>query len=453
MHNFINQNKKWGIILVIALMLTLGGFGIASAAEFPSGEVIPAGETIDDDVFIYGENVVVDGNVNGMLFATGSTVTINGAVSGDALIAGETIIVTESAIIDGNLFIGGADVNLNGNVSGSLFVGSSDMEIGPSASVGRNTYFGGFNLTAKEGSTIGRDLYIGGYQAVLSGNVERDLSFGGAAIELNGRVGRNATLNVGDVERTRESASTLSVNPYVRRYVEEIIEPGIHVTDSASIGGNLTYTSSQDVTAELESVTLGKVVYRIPEGLKEAEGADRGLTARKLASNFIKLMALGALALWLLSKPFKQLADAAYAEPLKAIGWGFVLIAIGCLAALIVPLVFLLLGILLGFLSLGGLLYFWFGIIGVSLLLAFMLFFFTVFTVSKILAAFMFGRWLIQGIFKHESENVWLNLLLGVLFYVLVSAIPVVGFLAGLTATLIGSGAFWLVYIQKKATN
>ena len=179
-------------------------------------------------------------------------------------------------------------------------------------------------------------------------------------------------------------------------------------------------------------------------------GALFGAAALGIVRNFIKLFALGALALWLIAKPFKKMADAAYAEPLKAIGWGFVLIAIGCLAVFIVPLVFVLVGILLGFLSLGSLLYFWFGIVGTVLLLAFMVFFFAVFTLSKILAAYMFGKWLMKGLFKQETEKPWLSLLLGVFLYVLICAIPVVGWLAALTAALIGMGAFWLAYLQKK---
>jgi len=82
--------------------------------------------------------------------------------------------------------------------------------------------------------------------------------------------------------------------------------------------------------------------------------------------------------------------------------------------------------------------------------LAFTLFFFMVFTASKILAAYMFGRWLMKGLFKVEEEKPWIYLLLGVFLYVLIRAIPVVGFLAGLTATLIGAGAFWLAFLQKQ---
>jgi len=468
MKSLFKKNGKLLIALSMVLVLVFGAAGTVSAAEFPKGETIPAGETIEDDVFISGENVVIDGNVNGMLFATGSKVTLNGTVSGDVLLAAETVVVSNTAIVDGNLFIAGADLTVDGQVTGSVFGGSSALELGANALVGRNMYYGGFSLTSDKGSSISKDLFVAGYQAILSGSVNRDLAFAGAAVELNSPIGRNATLEIGNVEEARQSNSWVTVNPYISRYVDTVIQPGIRVSDSASIGGKLNYTSSVDVTNELDAVTTGAIVYQTPVPYEDQQkkfdnkvnvkdferrsmpAALFGAAALGAVRNFIKLFALGALALWVVAKPFKKLADAAYAEPLKAIGWGFVIIAIGCLAVFIVPLIFILVGILLGFLSLGSLLYFWFGIVGTVLLLAFMLFFFAVFTFSKILAAYMFGKWLMRGLFKQETEKPWLSLLLGVFLYVLIRAIPVVGWLAALTASLIGLGAFWLAFLQKK---
>ena len=468
MQSLVKKNSKWLIALSMVLILVLGAVGTVSAAEFPKGETIPAGETIEDDVFISGENVVIDGSVNGMLFATGAKITLNGTVMGDVLLVGETIVVSDTAVIDGNLFIAGADLTVNGQVTGSVFGGSSALELGASALVGRNMYYGGFSLKTEEGSKVSKDLFAAGYQALLSGAIDRDLSFAGAAVEMNSQIGRNATLDIGNVEEASQSSSWIAVNPYISRYVDTVIQPGIRVSDSASIGGKLSYTSSVDVTEKLDTVTTGAIVYQTPVPYEDQQkkfdnkgnvkdfdrrsmpGALFGAAALGVVRNFIKLFALGALALWLLAKPFKKLADAAYAEPLKAIGWGFVLIAIGCLAVFIVPLVFVMVGILLGFLSLGSLLYFWFGIVGTVLLLVFMVFFFAVFTLSKILAAYLFGKWLMKGLFKQETEKPWLSLLLGVFLYVLIRAIPVVGWLAALTAALFGMGAFWLAYLQKK---
>jgi len=460
-------SNKLTISLILVSVMVLGIIGTVSATEFPKGDSIPAGETIEDDVFISGENVTIDGNVEGILIAAGSTVTLNGTVTGDAFLAAETVVVGQDAVVDGNLFIAGADLTVEGEITGSLFGGSSALELTESASVGSNFYAGAFSIIAAEGSSVGRDQLGGAYQAILSGEIGRDLKIGAAAVELNGSVGRDASIEVGDVESSQESTYWMRFNPYFGQYVPEVVEPGIRVSDDATIGGDLVYTSSKEQSDELDAITAGNVVYQTPMPYEtqqmqrpqagQQKEMDEGFPAGFLAGavflatvrKFIRLFVLGALALWLLSKPFKKLVDAAYAEPLKAMGWGFVLAAIGFLAVFIVPIIFVLLGILIGFLSLTSLLYFWFGIIGVALLLAFMVFFYILFSVSKLLAAFMFGRWLMKVIFKQE-EKPWLSLLIGVLLYVLIRAIPIIGWLAGLAALLIGSGAFWLVMFSKK---
>ena len=173
-------------------------------------------------------------------------------------LVGETIVVSDTAVIDGNLFIAGADLTVNGQVTGSVFGGSSAMELGANALVGRNMYYGGFSL--EHGGRITsqqRSCLLGVYQAMLSGAIDRDLTLGGAAVELNSIIGRNATLDVGNVEEASQSNSWMAFNPYISRYVDTTIQPGIRVSDSASIGGKLTYTSSIDETSKLDAVTTG----------------------------------------------------------------------------------------------------------------------------------------------------------------------------------------------------
>ena len=461
------SNKKMLISLSLVALMVFGIVGTAYAAEFPTGETIPASQTVDDDVFLAGENVVVDGTVNGVLFAAGGTVTVNGTINGDAFLAGETVIVSDSAVITGNLFTGAAEITVNGSVEGSVFGGSSSMTLSDNAKVTRNMFYGGFSLTTAENSSVGRDLYLGAYQGLLSGVVERNLNAEVAALQLNGSVAGDAVINLGEVAESEQSDEWMTYNPYISKYVETVLQPGLYLADRASIGGKTTFTSSVDESSQLGEVTSGTVVYQTPvPAMTDQTGSryrgDVRPFNRHYADNFvwakgfsvvqslIKLFVLGALALWLLQKPFMKLVDAATLEPMKSMGWGFVLIAVGILAAFIVPLVFILIGVLVGFLSLGSLLPFWFGLIGAALSLVFLAFFFAVFTVSKIVAAFMFGKWLMKVVFKQTEEKVWLDLLVGVFLFVVIRAIPVVGWLAGLAATLIGAGAFWLAWNNRK---
>ncbi len=461
-------NKKWLISLSLVALMVFGIVGTAYAAEFPKGETIPASQTVDDDVFLSGENVVVDGTVNGVLFAAGQTVTVNGTVNGDAFLAGETIVVSDSAVITGNLFTGAAEITVNGTVEGSVFGGSSAMYLNGSANVARNLFYGGFSLKTAENSTVGRDLYIGAYQGLLSGMVGRDLHADAAALQLNGNVAGDAVIDLGEESETSQPSEWMDYNPYISKYVDTVLEPGLYIADAAVISGKVTYTGSVDKSSQLGKIAAGTVIYQTPvPGMSDQGGSPYSGNVRSFDRNhpggfvwsrafsvvqsLIKLFALGALALWLLKKPFLKLVDAAYMEPMKSMGWGFVLIAVGILAAFIVPLVFIMIGVLIGFLSLGSLLPFWFGLVGSALTLVFLAFFFAVFTASKIIASYMFGKWIMKVVFKQTEEKIWLNLLVGVFLYVLIRAIPIVGLLAGLAATLIGAGAFWLAWSNRKA--
>ena len=466
-----NSKAKWLLTISLVLMLALSAVGTVSAAEFPKGETIPANETIDDDVFISGENVVIDGTVNGILFASGQTVTLNGTVNGDVFLVGETIIVSSSAVVEGNLLTGGADITVNGSVSGSVFGGSVAMVLEKNADVGRNFYYGGFSLTTEEGSVVRKDLFSGAYQSILSGAIERDLKVGAEAVELNGIVGRNAVIKVGDSSNAQDiegSMVGMQFNPYLSQYVPVIVKSGLRVSDSASIAGKITYTSLINQTSALEKITSGTVIYKtpVPEDVdntrlnysaNEVQPFSRNsrsfvwrTAAMSAARNFIKLMALGSLALWLLDKHFAKVVGAAYKEPLKAMGWGFVVIAVGFLSTLILPVVFIMAGVIIGFISLGSLLYVWFGLVGLAYLLISALFIFSVFTLSKLIAAYMFGKWVMKAVFKETEEKVWLNLLIGVFLFIIIRAIPFIGWIAALAATMIGTGAFWLAVKTKK---
>ena len=64
--------------------------------------------------------------------------------------------------------------------------------------------------------------------------------------------------------------------------------------------------------------------------------------------------------------------------------------------------------------------------------------------VTKIVISLLLGQ-LIFRLFKSPlAEHRWWPMLLGVLIFVIITAIPVLGWLAGLAAVLLGLGAVWL---------
>ena len=133
-----------------------------------------------------------------------------------------------------------------------------------------------------------------------------------------------------------------------------------------------------------------------------------------------------------------------YVFPGKAFGWGFIVILVGGLSILLVPVTFILLGILVGILSLGGLLFTWYGVIGLMLVLLFAVFLFVIFTLSKVVSAYILGYWLMKDVFKAKTQNRWIDLLVGIVFYVILRALPFIGWVVALAATLYGTGAIFI---------
>jgi hypothetical protein len=446
--------KGWLIAIALTLTLILTMVSTVSASEFPPEGTIPAGVTIEDDTFLFSKDVVMDGTVNGILVAAGQTVTINGLVQGDALLMGETVTVASGAVIDGNLFTSAATVIIDGKVNGSIFGGSAAAELKENAKVGRNLYYGGYSLITKVGSMVGVDLFSGAYQVILSGSVARDAKIGASAIELNGTVGRNAVFNVGHDQNADNPEDWFSYTPG-KQYFPRAIPAGIRIAGSAKINGNLSFTSDADQSSTFQPSTSGSITYQtpVPEefsrgrqmGTEPGNPSILGLSIITVAQRFITLLILGALAIWLLKKPFNKIINIGVQKPMHTAGWGFVIISVGFLALLVTPLVFVLMAILLGFLSLGGLLFAWLGVVGSAIVLIALAFFFVIFSVSKVIALYMAGRWLTGHLFPKSADNSWVILFVGLTFYVLLTMIPVIGWLAGMAAGLVGTGALWLV--------
>ncbi len=425
---------RWMLALALVLAFSFATVETAQAFEFIENEDILAGEVVDDDLFIVGETVVIDGTVNGDLFAFGQAVIINGNVNG-SLITGAQI------------------VEINGDVAGSLYNGSNSTVIGSDASIGRNVYFGGFSLSVEEGATVERDTAVGGYQAIIAGEIGRDLYVGAGALQISGMVGGDVKADVGDP--TGEDFYM----PFMPPGTPKAIDPGIHITDDAEIGGKVSYTSSVNQDDNIEAAPEGGVAFSTPvpdapdvkKGTKRPSGGvgaalKVGQWFLKRLREFITLLALGALVLWLIPELFNKVLDKTESKPLPSTGWGFLTLIVGYVGVVVVGALILAIGIFFGVLTLGGLGRTIFGVGFSSLGLLFTIFLLLVNYGSKLVIAFWGGRWILGKLAPQATESKVWPLVLGVVLYVLLRGIPILGWFFGLFVTLIGLGAMWLVF-------
>lgn len=439
-----------GLILALLVVFLAGSVRPAQAAILDEDGKIEAGEVIDDDVFLSGEHVIVDGTVNGLLVAAGETVTINGVINGDAMLFGNTVVVSPQASINGNIFLGSRTGEIAGKISGSLLGGAASVVLADTALIERNLYFGGYSFQSESGSSISRDLLMAGYQGILGGEVQRDVYFGGGALELTGQVGRNLQVEIGDMRAGFRPIF------FGQENLPPAVAPGLRIAENASIGSKLVYTSPEPQSNTIHIEPAGGVVYQtpVPEEKQTETARPSSFTTRYPAARWffdfirdtVTLLAVGALALWLIPAVVQRTVAQARTRPAPAAGYGLLTIFGGYFSVLAAVAAILLAGLLFSLLSLGGLSgpVFGVGFSGLALFTA--VFTFLVSTASKLVVAYLVGSLLMERTAPQAANRQIWALIIGVLIYVLASSLPIIGLLVGLAATLIGVGAMWLAY-------
>ncbi len=165
---------------------------------------------------------------------------------------------------------------------------------------------------------------------------------------------------------------------------------------------------------------------------------------------FITLMLLGALIIWQIPALLNRVGEKAERESMPSLGWGMVSVLIVYLGAFIVAGLIIAGAIFFGVITLGELSKVILTVGFSSLALIMAAFGLLVSYGSKIVVAYMVGKLLIRWLApKVEDQPIW-PMIVGVLIYTFLRAIPVVGFAIGVFVTLIGIGAMWLAYRDYK---
>ncbi len=164
----------------------------------------------------------------------------------------------------------------------------------------------------------------------------------------------------------------------------------------------------------------------------------------------LTLLIFGLLAIWLFPKQLNRSVDRLRTSPGKSTGVGLVVVIVGYISVILLALVVIGLFIFFLFIQFNGLGWVVFNV-GLSvwglILAIFNLF---VSYISKLIVAFLIGKFILDSILpKAKKHNIW-PLLLGVLLYVLIRSIPWLGWVFGVAATLMGLGAIWLAFRERR---
>lgn len=277
-----NRILLYTLIITILLILSIpaSAFTVLQSDEFVGVDTV-----INDDLYIFGDDIIIQGTVLGDILACGGLLDIPGNVTGDVMACAGTVIINGNVEDDVRVCTG--TLIVNGNVGGDLLV------------------FGG-NVVVSDDA-----------------NINGDVIFSSGKMELIGDVGSNIVGESDDVKLAGE------VDGNVKLKVDKLT-----VLPDTKINGMLTYTSPKEVI-----IPPGTVVKDINFIEKvEYEDEDGMIGSFSVILWFIKYLAMlviGLLILTLLPNRTEAVAQTIPDRVLMNLAMGFLLIVAGFVGSIL----------------------------------------------------------------------------------------------------------------------
>ncbi len=420
---------------LLAMALAMLSVGAAVAATFEGGEepIVAAGETIDDN-----------------LYMAGNIMRIEGTVDGDLICAGTRVEVTESGRVTGDLICGAQSIVVDGRVDGDVRSAGFTLRVGPQGQVGGEFIAAGFSVALDPGAAVEDDLIMAAAQGLIDGAVGGDLRFAGAGLDLQGSVAGDVDAEVGGPGEGSLEQGTMwtSFVPAEQRpdMPERYAAPGLTIGADAVIGGDLRYRGppAAEIDADASGAVAGSTEFsaiEVQQGTeREVEEPSSPILAWlwRFLRRFVALAVIGLILLWLAPRLLSATGTELGRNSLPSAGWGLLtlLLAVAGLLALGLGTLFGL--ILLGMLRMGDLVTPMLAAVG--LILAFLTAGLHLFGWAGRVAV---GDWIGQRLLARARTDsaAWLTMLAGLAVLAILTTLPIVGGLIDFLVMLLGLGA------------
>lgn len=165
------------LLLVIALEASsvLATSSLGGKVRYADTVVVPATETVDSDLYVFGGTVTMGGTVHGDLVVAGGNVQVGGKV-------------------DGDIIVGGGTVGITGPVGGAIRAGAGQLTI--SGDVQRDVLAGSGTLLITSGAHVGGDLIFAAGQTTLNGDVAGSIQGQASTYARSGAVGGTENVTI-----------------------------------------------------------------------------------------------------------------------------------------------------------------------------------------------------------------------------------------------------------------
>lgn len=322
--------------------------------------------------------------------------------------SGDTVIIPASETVPHDLYVAAGEVHIDGRIEGDLFVAGGTIDVtGP----------------------VTGDLFIGGGTVTVSGPVGRHLRVGGGNVSVSGPVELDVLAGAG----------TLSIGPGARLNGDLVFGAGQVVLSGAVAGSVLGSAQSYTKTGTIggtEEVTLNQATTPAP-----APTPTLGARLLGHAQRYVSIIVAGALLVLLAPALMRSAATRMRERPMPTFGVGVLGVLAFVPALLAVLIAMVLLAIPLGQLGLGRLVMVvvFGGILGVAS--ATFLFLMLALLVAAALVGLAIGELTADRANLAQMRRPYLALALGVLAVVVVTALPVVGWVINFVVLCFGVGA------------
>jgi len=368
------------LLALVALILALTPVP-AAAADIRQGDVtIGTTETIEDDLYAFGGNIAINGTIHGDLIAAGNNISVDGTVTGDVIAAGQSVVIRGQ--VGGSVRAAGGTIVLDGKVTNDLLAGGNE-------------------LTILSNGRVGRDAIIAATNATISGQIGRDLQAGSTNVKIDGGVGGNVLATVDKLQ----------------------------LTDRATIGGNLKYTSKNDAQIANASSVKGSIERQTPANDRAPLVTGPAALVIEWLKGLIGLLILGILVVFFFPGFSRRAGEALVRSPWLTLGIG----ALVLIGLPILSILFFAVGALIG-----G---WWIGFVVLAM-------FGVVLALGIPVAAVGVGGALLR--IAHRPGPVWLALIIGLIVLLLVALIPILGGLVIFCALLFGMGATTMAVVGNR---
>jgi len=170
-------------VVFSSLGLLLAAGTPANATEFRKGDTvtIKKGEVVKGDLFVTGEHVRIEGEVDGDVYAFAQQLDISGHINGDLIgfVQSERV----SGVIDGNIRTASNNLTISGTVDRSVTTWNQTFNLDTNGKIGRSLTAGGQSLTVD--GKVGRDFLAFSENTTISGFIGGAFKGHGKALAIS----------------------------------------------------------------------------------------------------------------------------------------------------------------------------------------------------------------------------------------------------------------------------